>query len=326
MDPLELVDAPGPGEDDAPRRELIVAGDAEAGGRLDRLLAARLPDLSRAYIQSLIAAGRVQVDGRPRKPSYRLSGGERIEVVIPPPAPADLQPEPIPLAIVYEDGDVIVIDKPAGLVVHPAPGHERGTLVNAVLAHAPEVRLNGSTRPGIVHRIDKDTSGLLVVAKHERALAALAAEFEERRALKEYLALLDGEVEPDEGVIDAPIARDPNNRQRMAVIRGGRPAVSRFTVLERFAQHTYAAVRIETGRTHQIRVHCAFIGHPVIGDPLYGRGPKSVAGVPLGRQFLHAARLGLHLPGGEWREFTSPLPPDLAAVLDALRAERDGTT
>ncbi len=322
---LEPLDALSPFEDDEPRRETILAGHAEAGQRLDRLLAAHLPDLSRAYIQSLIDEERVRVDGRPRKPSYRPRPGERVEIVIPPPAPAALLPEPIPLAIVYEDGDAIVIDKPAGMVVHPAPGHESGTLVNALLAHAPEVQLNGSTRPGIVHRLDKDTSGLLVVAKHERAMAALAAEFQERRVLKEYLALLDGVVEPDEGVIDAPIARDLHNRQRMAVLRGGRSAVSRFTILERFPRHTLVNVRIETGRTHQIRVHCAFIGHPVTGDPLYGRGLKGSAGLPLGRQFLHAARLGLHLPSGEWREFSSPLPADLTTVLDALRAGRDGT-
>jgi 23S rRNA pseudouridine1911/1915/1917 synthase len=317
-DPETRQDAAAALDDDEPRREVLLAGDAEAGERLDRVIAARLPDLSRAYVQSLIEAGRVRVAGRARKASHRLRAGERVEVVVPP-AAAALEAEPLPLAIVYEDADLLVVDKPAGLVVHPAPGHERGTLVNAVLAHAPEVRVNGSTRPGIVHRLDKDTSGLLVVAKHERALAALAAQFQERRTLKEYLALLDGAVEPDEGTIDAPLARDPRNRQRMAVLREGRPAVSHFTVRERFARHTLVAVRIESGRTHQIRVHCAFIGHPVAGDPLYGRGPDAAPGLPLRRQFLHAARLGLTLPSGPWREFTSPLPPDLTATLDALR-------
>ncbi len=308
------------GEDEEPRLEALTAGADDAGQRLDRVLAAALPDLSRAYLQTLIDQGRVRVEERVRKASYRLKAGEHVEVLVPPPAPTEVLPEAIPLAIVYEDDDAIVIDKPAGMVVHPAPGHLSGTLVNALLAHAPALRIAGSTRPGIVHRLDKDTSGLLIVAKHDRALAALAAEFQERRTLKVYLALLDGVVEPDSGTIDAPIGRDPRHRQRMAVVRGGRPAVSHFAVRERFAAHTFAEVRIETGRTHQIRVHCAFIGHPVTGDPVYGRGPKG-GGLTVPRQFLHAARLGLHLPSGAWREFASPLPPDLAAVLDALRVE-----
>lgn len=309
--------------DDEPRREALVVDDAEAGQRLDRLLAARLPRLSRAAVQALIDAGQVRLEGRVRKPSYRPKAGDRVEVLIPPPAPVDIRPEPIPLSVVFEDADLLVIDKPAGMVVHPAPGHEVGTLVNAVLALVPGVRINGSIRPGIVHRLDKETSGLLVVAKHERALAALAAQFQERRTLKVYLALLDGVVEPDRGTVDVPIARDPRNRQRMAVSREGRPALSHFRPVERFAQHTLVEVRIESGRTHQIRVHCAFIGHPVTGDPVYGmgsRGPHAAPRLPLGRQFLHAARLGLWLPSGPWREFTSPLPPDLAATLAALRA------
>lgn len=319
--------APGPiapasiddwSEDDEPRREALVVGEAEEGQRLDRALVARLPDLSRSYVQTLIDAGYVTVGERTRKASYRLRAGERVDVLIPPPAPGEPQPEAIPLAVVYEDADVIVIDKPAGLVVHPAPGHERGTVVNAILAHAPEVRVNGTIRPGIVHRLDKDTSGLLIVAKDERALAALAAQFHERQTLKVYLALLDGVVEPDEGEIDVPIGRDPRNRQRMAALREGRPARSHFRALERFPQHTLVEVRIESGRTHQIRVHCAFIDHPVTGDPLYGR-PDRAADLPLGRQFLHAARLGLRLPHGEYREFTSRLPTDLAATLAFLR-------
>ncbi|HEU5329199.1 MAG TPA: RluA family pseudouridine synthase [Thermomicrobiales bacterium] len=307
-------------EDDEPRREVVVVGADEAGERLDRALAARFADLSRAYIQALIEDGQVTVAGRVRKASYRLRPGEQIAALIPPPTPSEPEPEAIPLTIVYEDADVIVIDKPAGMVVHPAPGHEHGTVVNAILAHAPDVRINGTIRPGIVHRLDKDTSGLLIVARHERALAALAAQFQERRTLKTYLALLDGVVEPPEGTIDVPIGRDPRNRQRMTALAEGRPAISHFRVLERFAAHTYADVRIESGRTHQIRVHCAFIGHPVTGDQLYGAGATSVAGVPLPRQFLHAAHLGLHLPSGPWREFVSPLPADLEPILAGLRA------
>jgi 23S rRNA pseudouridine1911/1915/1917 synthase len=317
--------APGPEpawvEDDEPRRESFVAEEGDEGQRLDRALAARLPDLSRSYLQSLIDDGYVTVAERTRKASYRLRAGEPIAVLVPPPAPIEPEPEAIPLAIVHEDADVLVIDKPAGMVVHPAPGHERGTVVNAVLHHAPGVRINGSIRPGIVHRLDKDTSGLLIVAKHERALAALAAQFQGRRAQKIYLALLDGTVEPDEGTIDVPIGRDPRHRQRMAPLREGRPAISHFRVLERPGAFTLAAVRIETGRTHQIRVHCAFIGHPVTGDPVYGR-PQRAADLPLDRQFLHAAHLGLHLPSGPWREFASPLPPDLEATLRVLRSAK----
>jgi 23S rRNA pseudouridine1911/1915/1917 synthase len=314
--------APTPGggwdEDDESRRESFLAEGEAEGQRLDRALAAHLPDLSRSYLQALIDDGYVTVAGRTRKASYRLRAGEEVGILVPPPAPIDPVPEAIPLAIVHEDADVIVIDKPAGMVVHPAPGHERGTVVNAILAHAPEVRINGSIRPGIVHRLDKDTSGLLIVAKHERALAALAAQFQTRRTIKRYLALLDGDVETDEGTIDVPIGRDPRARQRMAAIRDGRPAVSHFRILERFARHSYAEVRIETGRTHQIRVHAAFIGHPVAGDTVYGRSSRP-ADLPLERQFLHAAGLGLHLPSGPWRDFTSPLPADLEGALRHLR-------
>jgi 23S rRNA pseudouridine1911/1915/1917 synthase len=303
------------------RQDTLVVGAEDAGERLDRTVAARLPDLSRSYVQTLIDDGHVLVDGRARKASWRLSAGERIDVAVPPAVSGDLQPEAIPLRVLYEDADLLVIDKPAGMVVHPAPGHAAGTLANAVLAHAPQVQVNGSVRPGIVHRLDKETSGLLVVAKHERALAALQAQFQARETLKLYLALLEGSVEAEEGTIDAPIGRDPRNRQRMAVLREGRPAVSHFRVVERFARHTLAEVRIETGRTHQIRVHCAFIGHPVAGDPVYGPGRRGSRGeeLPLERQFLHAAQLGFRALDGVWREFASPLPPDLAVVLDALR-------
>jgi 23S rRNA pseudouridine1911/1915/1917 synthase len=305
-------------DDDEPRRETLIVAAAAEGRRLDRALADGLPELSRTYIQSLIDDGQVSVGERRRKASYRLRAGERIEVLIPPPVASDLVPEPIPLAIVYEDADVVVIDKSAGMVVHPAPGHARGTVVNALLAHDPQMRINGSLRPGIVHRIDKDTSGLLIAAKHERALAVLTAQFQARQTLKVYLALLDGVVEPHVGTIDVPIGRDPRNRQRMAPSREGRPAVSHFRVLERFGRHTLVEVRIESGRTHQIRVHCAFIGHPVAGDTVYGRA-KGATDLPLSRQFLHAARLGLRLPNGEWREFASPLPEELEGALRVLR-------
>ncbi len=304
---------------DEPRREEFLAGEAEEGQRLDRALVTLLPELSRSYLQLLIDDGYVTVDGRTRKASYRLRSNEQIVVLVPPPAPSDPQPEAIPLMVIYEDADVLVIDKPAGMVVHPAPGHETGTLVNAVLAHAPEVQINGTVRPGIVHRLDKDTSGILIVAKHDRAMAQLSAQFQARQTVKRYLALLDGEVDPDEGTIEVPIGRDPRARQRMAALRDGRPALSHFRVLERYYGATLVEVRIETGRTHQIRVHCAFIGHPVVGDSVYGTR-RLPAGVSLERQFLHAASLALTLPNGQWHEFTSPLPSDLVAVLAPLQA------
>ncbi len=306
-------------DDDDAQREPLVASEEDEGQRLDRVLTAHLSELSRNYVQALIEDGQVTVDGRQRKVSHRLRAGEVIEVIVPPPVATDLVAEDIPLAVVYEDDDLIVIDKPVGMVVHPAPGHEHGTVVNALLAHDPGMQINGSQRPGIVHRIDKDTSGLLIVAKHERALALLSAQFRARQTLKLYIALLDGALDTDEGTIDVPIGRDPRNRQRMAALREGRPAISHFRVLEYFAKHTLVEVRIESGRTHQIRVHCAFIGHPVTGDMVYGN-VRGAVGLPLKRQFLHAARLGVRLPSGEWREFTSPLPADLEGTLRVLRA------
>jgi 23S rRNA pseudouridine1911/1915/1917 synthase len=310
------------------RQHSLTAGPAEAGQRLDRVVAAALPDLSRAYVQRLIDDGRVTLNGAPAKASAKLRPGDQVRVTEPPPTPvADLRPEPLPLAVVYEDAAVLVLDKPAGLVVHPAPGHPAGTLVNAILAHAPEVAMNGSQRPGIVHRLDKDTSGLMVVAKSDAARAALVEQFAGRAVLKEYLALVHGQPAAP-AVIDAPIGRDPRNRQRMAVVANGRPARTEIDAVERFPGYTLLRARLHTGRTHQIRVHLAFIGHPIVGDPVYGRRATPLtdaAGrlrpLPVARQFLHAARLGFTLPRrDEWREFTSPLPPDLVATLEALRA------
>jgi 23S rRNA pseudouridine1911/1915/1917 synthase len=301
----------------------------EAGQRLDRAIVAALPALSRAYVQALIERGAATVNGAPAKPGYKLRAGDLIAVTPPPPEPTSLEPEPLPLSVVYEDEAVLVLDKPAGLVVHPAPGHPTGTLVNAVLAHAPGVAMNGTQRPGIVHRLDKDTSGLMVVAKTDAARLDLVGQFAGRRVLKEYLALVHG-YPPATATIDAPIGRDPRRRQRMAVAPGGREARTDVTTLEAFRGCALVRARPHTGRTHQIRVHLAALGHPIVGDAVYGSGGALV--VPQGpnrpprrltapRQFLHAARLGFHLPGtGEWREFTSPLPPDLEAALAALRA------
>jgi 23S rRNA pseudouridine1911/1915/1917 synthase len=283
------------------------------GQRLDAWLASQLPDLSRGHIQKLILEGHVRVESGPSKASSRLSGGERISVARPAPRPVELRPEPIPLTVVYEDDDLLVVDKPAGLVVHPAPGHPGGTLVNALLARWRDFKgLKGDLRPGIVHRLDKDTSGLLLVAKSDAAMLKLSTQIKSRRIAKEYLALAEGHLEPREGRIEAPVGRHPTQRQRMAVVRGGREATSHYHVESYFPGFTLVRVKPVTGRTHQIRVHLAFTGHPVAGDQLYGHRH---AGLP--RQFLHATRLGFFQPTtGEWISLDSPLPPDLARFLD----------
>jgi len=296
---------------------------AEGGERIDRYLAQQRPDLSRAQVQRLIAGGQATINGRAvRASSQRVQAGDVIRLDVPPPAPPAAQAEDIPLAIVYEDDDVLVIDKPAGLVVHPAPGHADGTLVNAVLAHAPEAGDAGGdeVRPGIVHRLDKDTSGLLVVAKNEHALRFLSSQFKERTAEKTYIALLHGHLSPARGEIDAPIGRDPRYRQRMAIVAAGRAARTGYRVLRYAGDYTLVEAMLYTGRTHQIRVHFAGIGFPVAGDPVYGPR-RSLPG--LERQFLHAARLRLRLPsGGEPREFSSALPAELAAALALVDAQR----
>jgi len=291
---------------------------ADNGARLDRFVADCLPDLSRGTVQSMIEDGLVLVDGMPRKSKFKMTAGQTVTVTIPEPELEEILPEPIPLAIVYEDRDVIVIDKAPGMVVHPAPGHPTGTLVNAIVHHAPEIAIAGSNRPGIIHRLDKDTSGLIVVAKTDRARASLVPQWESRSVRKTYIALVHGVVGPDEGTIDAPIGRDPVHRQRMAIMRAGRSAVSHFKVLERFADATLVEVVIETGRTHQIRVHLQFAGHPVIGDSVYGR-KMTVQGIAVDRQFLHASGLALTLPDGRAVQFSAPLPRDLSIVLDHLR-------
>ena len=293
-------------------------GRDDLGTRLDRYVADQLPDLSRGTVQALIEAGRVRVDNQPRKPKFRMTPGEVVSVEIPPPRIDEILPDPIPLSIVFEDADVIVINKAAGMVVHPAPGHSRGTLANALLAHVPGISVGGSQRPGIVHRLDKDTSGLIVAAKTDRGRTALVSQWENRSVEKTYLALVSGSVAEDEATVDAPIGRDPKNRQRMAVQRTGRPAVTRFHVIERFPNATVLEVTIETGRTHQIRVHLAFIGHPIVGDPLYGR-PRPT-NLQVDRQFLHASGLAFHLPDGAALRLEAPLPDDLRAVLEQLRA------
>jgi 23S rRNA pseudouridine1911/1915/1917 synthase len=297
-------------------------GRERLGERLDKFVADSIPDLSRSTVQGLIEAGHILVDGIQRKPKFRMTPGEVVTVAMPPTAPDEIQPDPIPLDVVFENDDVIVIDKPAGLVVHPAPGHPRGTLANALVAHVPGISVGGSNRPGIVHRIDKDTSGLIVAAKSDRGRNALVSQWGDRSVEKTYLALVEGVLEENEATIDAPIGRDPKHRQRMAVVRTGRPAVTHFRVLERFPDATLLEVEIETGRTHQIRVHLAFIGHPVVGDAVYGRAGS--AGSNLERQFLHASELAFKLPDGSPVRFRSPLPDRLEQTLSELRGSETG--
>ncbi len=286
------------------------------GERLDRFLAERHADLSRSHVSALVGRGLVRVDGSCVKASYRLKGGETVEVEIAPPPPSTLTPQHIPLAVVYEDADVIVVDKPAGMVVHPAPGHPVGTLVNALLGRMPELaRLENGERPGIVHRLDRDTSGLMVVAKTRLAHEYVARQLKERTVRKVYTALVEGRLEPPEGTIEAPIARDPRNRKRMAMVHGGRDAETAYRVTERLPGYSLVEAYPRTGRTHQIRVHFASLGHPLAGDGVYG-----ARDIGLGRHFLHASALGFRLPGdGRYIEHYAPLPPELEAALASLR-------
>lgn len=293
-----------------------------AGARLDRWLAERLPELSRARVQALIDGGHVRVDGRALKASHRLHAGERVAVEIPPPAPETLVPEPIALAVVLEDEHVLVVDKPVGMVVHPGAGHPTGTLAAAVLAHAPGTAgVGGPRRPGVVHRLDKETSGLLVIAKTAAAYDALTAQLAERTVSRRYRAIVHGRVAAKSGVVDKPIGRHPRDRVRMAVVARGKRAVTRFTVRERFAEFTDLDVRLETGRTHQIRVHMASLAHPVAGDRVYGgRAARAPLPVPFEGLALHAAELAfVHPATGTRMEFTSPLPPRMERLLSHLR-------
>ncbi|MBI3363040.1 MAG: RluA family pseudouridine synthase [Chloroflexi bacterium] len=292
------------------------------GERLDKALAAALADFSRTQIQRLIEDGLVAVDGVvAAKVGQKVEGGERVVVRVPPVVPAAIQPEAIPLAIVYEDDDIIVIDKPAGMIVHPSAGHVRGTLAHAVLGHDPEIEgVGGEQRPGIVHRLDKETSGLIVVAKNDRAHRDLQRQFKSRAVEKVYTALVDGAPPTDRGRIETPIGRDPRNRKRMAVVSGdlGREAITEYRVVEKFQAHTLVEARPRTGRTHQIRVHFAFLGCPVAGDTVYGRRHSTIAAP---RNFLHAARLTLALPStGGRKVFDAPLPEALQQVLFDLRS------
>ena len=296
---------------------------AAAGARLDRWLAGRIPELSRARLQTLIDAGFVRVEGRPRKAAHRLAAGERVEVDMPPPPAEALEPEHIALTVVHEDAQVLVVDKPAGMVVHPGAGHARGTLAAAVLAHAPGTAgVGGPRRPGVVHRLDKGTSGLLVMAKTREAYESLTAQLAARAVTRQYAAVVHGVVKADTGLVDEPIGRHPRDRTRMAVVpRGkGRRAVTRYRVAERFPRFTRLEVTLETGRTHQIRVHMAAIGHPVAGDDVYGgRTPRALP-VPLDGYALHACRLAFLHPATQARqEFVARLPARMERLLSHLR-------
>ncbi len=290
--------------------------------RLDVFLVEALPEYSRSRLQGLIKEGLVTVDGQPaKKTGMKLEKGMQVAVTIPPTKETDLVPESIPLDILFENDDVMVINKPAGMVVHPSAGHESGTLVHAALAHAPEMEgIGGELRPGIVHRLDKDTSGIILLAKNDAAMRWLQAKFKDRDVEKTYLALVDGAPPTPKGRIEAPIGRDPSHRKKMAIVspEKGRDAISEYRTVESFEKHTLLEVDIHTGRTHQIRLHCAFIGSPIAGDTLYGHRKQRVK-VP--RQFLHSARLTITLPKEKKpRTFEAPLPDELEAVLAELRS------
>jgi len=282
------------------------------GARLDKYVSEKCSELSRTQAQKLIGSGYIKVNDREAKARLKLNIGDRLTITIPPTPPSPLSPEAIPLDIIYEDDDLLVVDKPAGLAIHPAPGHPNHTLVNAILSHFPHLAdIGDSLRPGIVHRLDKDTSGVMLVAKNSAAHLNLINQFKTRSVVKVYRALVKGHLTPENGIIEAPIGRDPRNRKRMAVVAEGREARTEYQVVKYMGDYTLLEIRPETGRTHQIRVHLNAIGYPVAGDKVYG-----VKSAYLSRQFLHASRLGFHLPStGEYVEFTSELPPDLEQAL-----------
>ncbi|RMG62994.1 MAG: RluA family pseudouridine synthase [Chloroflexi bacterium] len=305
----------------------LITLTATQADRLDKAIAALLPELSRSAAQRLIAQGRVQVDGVAHDADYRVQPGQTITVDLPAPPPEAPQAEPIPLDVLYEDASVIAINKPAGIAAHPAPGNLSGTVVNAVLFYAPEVqRVGDARRPGIVHRLDKETSGVLLIARHEAALHALQSQFKARAIQKTYLALCVGHVRPEHGVIHRPIARDPAHRRRMAIVPGGREAVTEYSVVEVFAPDEttdlrYALVRAHplTGRTHQLRVHFASIGHPIVGDALYGLRKDALTRRLKPRHMLHASELTFVSPAsGREVRLRAPLPSDMQRVLEEL--------
>jgi len=305
------------------RRE-IFEFHKEQDERLDHFLVERLPEFSRSRLQGLIKDGFVLIDGVPaKKAGQKLEPGSRVEVSIPPPAPSSLVGEDIPLDILFENDDLLVVNKPAGMVVHPAAGHDKGTLVHAVLGYDPEIEgIGGEERPGVVHRLDKETSGLILLAKNDRAHRWLGDQFRLRQVEKTYLALVDGAPPTPSGRVEAPIGRDSSHRKKMAIMPPGkgREAVSEYVTLEAFEKHTLLEFHPLTGRTHQIRLHCMFLGCPIVGDRIYGHRKRSVE---IDRHFLHAARLKIILPGeNAVKTFEAPLPGELVVVLEGLRGKR----
>ena len=290
-----------------------------AGERLDRALVQQMPDLSRSYAQRLIDAGQVTVDGTTRKANYRLRGGEEIVCTLPPAEAVEIHAEDIPLDVLYEDADIIVVNKVRGMVVHPAAGISAGTLVNALLHHCRDLSgIGGALRPGIVHRLDKDTSGVMVAAKNDMAHHFLARQMRDKDARREYRAIVHGNIVPRAGIVTGDIGRHPTDRKKMAIVReNGKPATTHFEVLERFGAYTYVACRLETGRTHQIRVHMTSLGHPLVGDAKYTARKNAFA---IAGQALHSLTLRLtHPRTGAEMAFTAPLPGDMEEILCALR-------
>lgn len=298
---------------------LLRASEESKNQRLDAFLASSLDGLTRSQATRLIESGEVAVNGRAVSKSYKLAGGEDVAVTLPEPEPVEAVPQDIPLDVVYEDADVIVVNKPSGMVVHPAPGHPDGTLVNALLYHCAGTLsgVGGALRPGIVHRIDRDTSGLIIAAKNDAAHQYLSAQLADHTLARTYECIVVGKLREDRGTVDAPIARHPTDRKRMAVVAGGREAVTHWEVIARYPGYTHVRCRLETGRTHQIRVHMAYIGHPILGDTVYG-AKKEVPG--LTGQCLHAVGLRfLHPRTHEVMELSCPLPDEFTRMLQRIR-------
>ena len=307
-----------------PDRREVFEFQKEQEERLDHFLVERLPEFSRSRLQGLIKDGFVLVDGvSAKKTGQKLESGSEVEVRIPPSAPSELVGENIPLDIIFENDDLLVVNKPAGMVVHPGAGHDKGTLVHAVLGYDPQIEgIGGEERPGVVHRLDKETSGLILLAKNDRTHRWLQDQFRLRKVEKTYLALVDGAPPTPSGRVEAPVGRDPSHRKKMAIMPPGkgREAVSEYITLETFEKHTLLEFHPLTGRTHQIRLHCMFLGCPIVGDKIYGHRKQSIE---IDRHFLHAARLKIILPGEKVaRTFEAPLPGELVVVLEGLRSQR----